>query len=270
MDFTAVDKAFADAINQGVFPGADLVVGKGGTIFYQKVYGYRSLTPEKSPLQTNTIFDLASLTKPFATTLAIMVLVREKKLRLEDRVTRIIPTYGVFGKHMTTVRQLLNHTSGLPAWKPYFEEIISSEKVGRINFVASRAAKNWLVEEIHRERPLTLPGSKGRYSDLGFIILGEMVEMLTGQNLDRYCQDKIYKPLGLRETGFVDLTQLRTRRLEIVEDIIAPTEHCPWRQKILCGQVHDDNAYAMGGVAGHAGLFSSARDIQFILSKLGR
>ena len=102
------------------------------------------------------------------------------------------------------------------------------------------------------------------------MILGEAIEVLTGNTLDRFCQDKIFKPLGLRATGFVDLTQLRTRRLHPVEEMIAPTENCPWRKKILCGEVHDDNAYAMGGVAGHAGLFSSARDVHQFRAAHGR
>jgi CubicO group peptidase (beta-lactamase class C family) len=199
-----------------------------------------------------------------------MLLVREKKLRLDDQITRVTPTYGVFGKSLTTFRHLLNHASGLPAWKPFFEEIIKSEKSGRINFIASRAAKNYVYEQIHREKPVTPPGAQSVYSDLGFILLGEAIEILTGNTLDRFCQERIFKPLGLRATGFVDLTQLRTRRLQPVEDMIAPTENCPWRKRILCGEVHDDNAYAMGGVAGHAGLFSSARDVHTFLVKMNQ
>ena len=176
----------------------------------------------------------------------------------------------LFGKQLTTFRQLLNHTSGLPAWKPYFEEIMQQEKGGRINFMASRAAKNWVYQEIHREKPIAAPGSQALYSDLGYILLGEVVEALTGNTLDRFCHDRIFKPLQLRATGFVDLTQLRTHRIQPVESLIAPTEDCPWRKKILCGEVHDDNAYAMGGVAGHAGLFASARDVHAFLLRMNR
>jgi CubicO group peptidase (beta-lactamase class C family) len=221
-------------------------------------------------MRLDTIFDLASLTKPMATTVALMLLVRERKLRLDDQLTRVIPMYGVFGKSATTFRHLLNHSAGLPAWKAFFEEIVKSEKSGRINFVASRAAKNYVYELIHREKVMSPPGSLSVYSDLGFIILGEAVEVLTGNAFDRFCQDRIFKPLGLRSTGFVDLSQLRTRHLQAVEEVIAPTENCPWRKKILCGEVHDDNAYAMGGVAGHAGLFSSARDIHTFLVRISQ
>ncbi|HWP24640.1 MAG TPA: serine hydrolase domain-containing protein [Candidatus Binatia bacterium] len=270
MNFQAVDTAFEEALADGVFPGAVVLVSQDDRIVYERAFGYRSLLPQKAPMELNTIFDLASLTKPMATTVGIMLLVREKKLRLDDQVTRVIPMYGVFGKSLTTFRQLLNHSSGLPAWKPFFEEIIKTEKGGRINFVASRAAKNYVYEQIHRERPATPPGAQSVYSDLGFILLGETIEILTGNHLDRFCQERIFKPLGLRSTGFVDLSQLRARRLQPVEEMIAPTENCPWRKRILCGEVHDDNAYAMGGVAGHAGLFSSARDVHAFLVKMNQ
>src|SRR5437867_155329 len=270
MDFPSVESAFEEAVSQGVFPGAVVLVSKDEEIVYENAFGYRSLIPEKTALQLNTIFDLASLTKPLATTVAIMLLIGGKKIRLDDQVTRFIPTFGVFGKHPSTVRQLLNHSSGLPAWKSYYEVMVKMEKSGRINFIASRAAKGYVLEEIHREKPLTPPGTQALYSDLGFMVLGEIVEALTGFNLDRFCQDRIFKPLGLRSTAFVDLTKLRTRRLQPVKQTIAPTENCPWRKRILCGEVHDDNAYAMGGVAGHAGLFSSARDIHQLLTRLSR
>jgi serine-type D-Ala-D-Ala carboxypeptidase len=191
--------------------------------------------------------------------------VREKKIRLDDRVTRFFPNFGVLGKMYVTFRQLLAHCSGLPAWKAYYEEIVKDQKRGKVNFVASRAAKHYVFEQIHREKAVYSPGTQGLYSDLGFMLLGEVVEEVTGWSLDRYCQDKIFKPMGLRSTSFIDLTQIRARRLQPVHEVIAPTEDCPWRKRMLCGEVHDDNAYAMGGVAGHAGLFSSARDIHRFL-----
>jgi serine-type D-Ala-D-Ala carboxypeptidase len=270
MDFQAVENAFQQAIAEGVFPGAVVLVSKDDAVVYERAFGFRSLMPHKTTMEPGTIFDLASLTKPLATAVAVMLLIREKKLRLDDQITRVIPMYGVFGKSLTTVRHLLSHSSGLPAWKAFFEDIVRNEKSGRINFVASRAAKNFVFEQIHREKALNPPGAQSLYSDLGFMILGEAVEILTGNTFDRFCQERIFKPLGLRSTGFIDLSQLRTRRLQPVEDMIAPTENCPWRKKILCGEVHDDNAYAMGGVAGHAGLFSSARDLHTLLVRMNR
>lgn len=257
-----------EAVAQGFFPGAVLLVSKGDEVVFERAFGFRSLVPEKSPMQLQTIFDLASLTKPLATTTAMMLLVREKKIRLEDRVTRFFPNFGVFGKTHVTFRHLLAHCSGLPAWKPYYQEIIKGQKEGRINFVASRAAKSYVFERIHRERPASPPAIQSLYSDLGFMLLGEIIEEVSGGTLDRYCREKIFKPMGLRSTSFVDLTLLRTRGMRLAQETVAPTEDCPWRQKVLCGEVQDDNAYAMGGVAGHAGLFSTARDIHLFLTRL--
>ena len=270
MAFHHVEDTLKEAVAQAVFPGAVLLVGKGEEIVYEGGFGYRSLLPEKSPMQLDTIFDLASLTKPIATATAMMLLVREKKIRLEDRVTRFFPNFGVFGKTHVTFRHLLAHCSGLPAWKPYYEDIIKGEKGGKINFVASRAAKSYVFESIHREKSQSPPGSQSLYSDLGFMLLGEIVEEISGSTLDRYCHDKIFKQMGLRSISFIDLTQLRTHRLHPVKEMIAPTEQCPWRKRILCGEVHDENAYAIGGVAGHAGLFSSAHDIHIFLTRLRR
>lgn len=270
MDFHRVSDALEEAVAQGVFPGAVLLVGKENEIVYEQAFGWRSLVPAKNVMQTSTIFDLASLTKPLATTVAIMLLVCEDKLRLDDRVTQFCPTFGCFGKDGVTVRHLLSHCSGLAAWKPYYEEITRAEKEGKINFVGSQAAKHYVYEQIHRERPLTPPGAQSLYSDLGFILLGEIVETISGEPLDRFCQENIFKPLGLSSTSFMDLTQYNSRRTRSVHQTIAATENCPWRKKVLCGEVHDDNAYAIGGVAGHAGLFSSARDIHEVAERLSR
>ena len=270
MDFKSVDKAFEDAVIQGVFPGAVLLVGKGDEIVYEQAFGSRSLMPTITPMDRSTIFDLASLTKPLATTVVLMLLVSEKKICLDDRVTRFFPAFGVFGKHEITLRHLLNHSSGLPHWRPYYEDVLKRDKAGEINFVASQAAKQYVFTQIHREKPVSPAGLQGLYSDLGFMVLGEIVEAISDSTLDRFCQDRIFEPLGLESTFFVDLMRSRSQRLQAIEEVIAPTEDCPWRKKVLRGEVHDDNAYAIGGVAGHAGLFSSVRDIHQLLACLNR
>jgi CubicO group peptidase (beta-lactamase class C family) len=268
VDFKSVDNAFEDAVIQGVFPGAVLLVGKGDEIVYEHAFGSRSLMPTITPMDRSTIFDLASLTKPLATTVVMMLLVSEKKICLDDRVTRFFPAFGVFGKQEITLRHLLNHSSGLPHWRPYYEDVLKSDRAGEINFVASPAAKQYVFTQIHREKPVSPAGLQGLYSDLGFMVLGEIVEAISDSTLDRFCQDRIFEPLGLESTFFVDLMRSRSQRLQAIGEMIAPTEDCPWRKRVLCGEVHDDNAYAMGGVAGHAGLFSSARDIHQLLACL--
>jgi CubicO group peptidase (beta-lactamase class C family) len=267
VNFRPVENAFAEAVVQGVFPGAVLLVGRGDEVVFERAFGSRSLVPTITPMDTSIIFDLASLTKPLATAVDMMLLVKEKKVCLDDPVTQFCPSFGVCDKGTITLRHLLNHSSGLPHWQPYYKDILKSEQGGKINFLASRAAKRYVLTQIDYEKPLSPSGARVLYSDLGFMVLGEIVEIVSGATLDRFCEDRIFEPLGLKSTYFVDLAESRKPP---PGGLVAPTEDCPWRKKVLCGEVHDDNAYAMGGVAGHAGLFSSARDIHRLLACLNR
>jgi CubicO group peptidase (beta-lactamase class C family) len=268
MGWSEVEQAFAEAVQREVIPGATVVVRKGGEVAFEGAFGHRALQPERSPMRLDTVFDLSSLTKPLATTLAIMVLVRDSKLRLDERVTRFFHNFGVHGKSHVTFRQLLAHCSGLAAWRPYYQQIAEAEKGGKVNFMASRGAKEFVYDEIHRERPEHSPGSKTLYSDLNFILLGEVVEQVSGVALNRYCRDKIFRPLELRATDFIDISQNRTRRLEPVREMFAPTSFCPQRKRWLIGEAEDENAYAMGGVAGHAGLFAPVREVDRLAHEL--
>jgi CubicO group peptidase (beta-lactamase class C family) len=269
VSFAAVEEAMDDAVRRGVFPGAVLLVREGSRFFYLRAFGRRSTESDAGLMHEDTIFDLSSLTKALATGVAMMMMVRDGRIQLDDRVTRFFHNFGVYGKTHVTFRHLLTHTSGLPAWRPYYKTILQIERKGeKINFFASEGARRYVYQEISRERPESPAGERVLYSDLGFMLLGAAIEEISGLSLDRFCRDKIFRPLGLKSTAFVDLGQLRSRRLEPVTEMIAPTEKCPWRKRVLCGEVHDDNAYAMGGVAGHAGLFASARDVDTILCRL--
>ena len=269
MGFEEVEREMDAAVERRVFPGAVLLVREGTRVFYHRAFGHRSIEPEVTPMTEDTIFDVASLTKPFATSIAMMLLVKEGKIALDDRVTRFFHNFGVHGKTHITFRHLLSHCSGLPAWRPYYKDILQIERHGgRINFLGSPGAKAFVYQQIHRERLEQEPGRKALYSDLDFMLIGAAIEEVGGMSLDRFCHERIFRPLGVRSTGFIDLSQLRARRLEPVTEMIAPTQRCPWRKKILCGEVDDYNAYAMGGVAGHAGLFASAKDLDALLGRL--
>ena len=267
MDFAAADGLLRQGVETGAFPGAVILVSRAGTVVHHAAFGARTLDPPE-PMQPDTTFDLSSLTKPLATTTAFMLLVQDGKVQVDDRATRFFPNFGVQGKTYVTFRHVLAHCSGLAAWRPYFREIARRDREGRLNFLASRGAKEFVYEQIHREKAEYETGTRSLYSDLGFMLLGELVELLTRGPLDRFCRERIFRPLGLRGMGFIDLTELRTRKVAPVVERIAPTERCPWRLKVLCGEVHDDNAYAMGGVAGHAGLFASAADIDALVCRL--
>lgn len=268
MDASKAVAAIEQGVTNGAFPGAVLLVGRGDEVIFHEGFGNRSLEPSRTPMTRDIVFDLSSLTKALVTTTAVMILVREGKLRLDDRVTRFIPNFGVHGKTHVEIRHLLAHCSGLPAWRPFYKDVAKAEKKGTTRFSGLRGIRTMVFEAIHRERPEYALGAKALYSDLGFLLLGELVELVTHQPLDRYCQERIFRPLGLRATAFIDLDRLRAQKLTPVVDVIAPTERCPWRGKILCGEVHDDNAYAIGGVAGHAGVFATALDVHTIVARL--
>ncbi len=268
MGWHEVERAFGDAAERGVIPGATVVVRRGGKRVFEGAFGSRTLLPERSPMKIDTVFDLSSLTKALATTTAVMLLASDGKLRLGDRVTRFFPNFGVHGKNPVTFRHLLAHCSGLAAWRPFYQRVAEIEKNGKVNFMASYGAKEFVYEEVHREKPEAPPGARAIYSDLNFIVLGEAVEKLSASALNRFCRDKIFRPLGLRATDFIDISLVRSRRLEPVPDMFAPTEICPSRKRLLVGEVDDENAFAMGGVAGHAGLFAPVREVDTIAAAL--
>ncbi len=268
MGWSEVERAFNEAVEQQVIPGATVVVRRGADVAFEGAFGFRSIEPNRTPAKIETVYDLSSLTKALATTVAVMILARDSKFRLDDRVTRFFPNFGVHGKTTITFRQLLAHCSGLAAWRPFYQRIAEIESSGRVNFMASRGAKEFAYEEIHREKTDAKPASKTTYSDLGFIVLGETIEKIAGISLNRFCREKILRPLGLRATDYIDISLVRSRRLEPVADMFAPTGFCPSRKRLLVGEVDDENAFAMGGVAGHAGLFAPVREVDRLAREL--
>ena len=231
----AIDAAIERAIAAGKAPGAVVRIENSGAV-YQKSYGAKAVEPVSLPMSDDTIFDGASLTKVIATTPAIMLLVERGKLRLDDKVSRWIPGFEAHGKGAVTVRHLLTHTSGLrpgisakPAW--------------------SGVPK--AIDLAKAERLTAQPDTKFRYSDINFILLGEIVRLASGQRLDVFAAAEIYRPLGMHDTGFLQPLAKRAR--------VAPTERVDGT--ILHGIVHDPTSRRMGGVAGHAGLFTTAADL---------
>ncbi len=269
MDFSAVEKEMTAGVESGVFPGAIVSVGQSGQVLYRRAAGWRSLDPTRTPLHEDTLYDVASLTKPLATTVALMQLVNEQKLQLDDRISRVFPNLSVHNKQLMTFRQLLSHSSGLPAWRPYYQEVLQQEaREERASFLGTRSAREYVYTRLLREECTVPPGQQAVYSDLGFMLLGAAVEEISGLEFDQYCHEKIFRPLGLRDTFFINLEEKRRFDLQLQEFRFAPTERCPWRKRVLCAEVHDDNAYAMGGVAGHAGMFSTVADLDRLVTCL--
>jgi uncharacterized protein YbbC (DUF1343 family)/CubicO group peptidase (beta-lactamase class C family) len=235
--FAAVDAAVEQSIQEGQIPGAVLLVGHDGHIVYRKAYGSRSLEPDREPMTPNTIFDLASLTKVIATTPAVMQLMEQGKVWLNDPVAKYLPEFAANGKEDITVRQLLTHYSGLAP---------------DLDLKVLWAGKNVAYQMALGEAPQDPPGSKFLYSDLNFIALGALVERVSGESLDGYCERHIFTPLRMTRTRFVPPAALRAT--------IAPTQYDE-NNRMLRGLVHDPTARRMGGIAGHAGLFGTADDL---------
>ena len=236
---TPISEIAKRAIQAGNIPGAVILIGNEGKVVYRKAFGLSALKPKKYPMTINTIFDIASLTKVIATSTAVMQLVEMGKLNLEDPVAKYWPGFKVSGKEEITVRDLLTHYSGL---RPSLD--LKPNGSGKV-------ATPSMIEE---EKPLFPPGTSFIYSDINFIILAELVSRVSGEPFDVYCAEHIFRPLGMDDTGFKPSLDLRPR--------IAPTEYQHRNTgKLFWGEVHDPVAYAMGGVAGHAGLFSTADDL---------
>ena len=251
------DALMQHAISKGIFPGAVLLVSAKDTIVFLSAYGVTNLN-SKTRVTADTVFDLASLTKPLATTLAVMRLIQEDRLRLDQAIGSVLDWVRDTDKENITIRQLLRHTAGFTDYHPFYVELNRLPAAER-----SAALKRQLVQ-----LPLQHPiGKKELYSDLGFIVLGHLVEQISGKRLDRYLEDIVYRPLGLSLRGstilgFVDLTK------PVHFKAVAATERCAWRGRVIEGAVHDDNAYALGGIAGHAGLFGNALGVQTLISAI--
>ena len=243
-----VQRLMQRAVARGDFPAATLLVAHEGQPVLHSAYGRAEL---------DTIFDLASLTKPLATTAACMLLCAEGRLRVDHRVSRWLPELDRPQTRGMRVWQLLDHSSGLPAWLPLYQQ------VARLTRSRRRAAVRRRVAATSLEAP---PGTQAVYSDLGFILLDWLLERCAGQRLDRLVAGRLYRPLGLSRTQFIDLA--RPGSAQTLREQIAPTERCPWRGRRLQGEVHDDNCHAMGGISGHAGLFSTAHEVHLLTREL--
>jgi uncharacterized protein YbbC (DUF1343 family)/CubicO group peptidase (beta-lactamase class C family) len=241
-----VDAAVEDSINRRQIPGAVVWIGRGDRTLLRKAYGYRALKPSPEPMTVDTVFDLASLTKIIVTATAVTMLVEEGKLRLSDRVSQYVPEFGVHGKENITLRHMLTHTSGL---RP------------SLDLDTDWRGTDEAIRRAVMEVPQSAPGERFVYSDIGYIVLGEVVARVSGMPIEQFSRERILGPLRMRSATFrPDAAQ---------QPNIAPTQYCTaygWPcegpdQIMLRGVVHDPTARRLGGVAGHAGLFASAEDL---------
>lgn len=244
------EKLINQAIEQADFPSATLLAAKAGQPQYYRSFGKARL---------DSVYDLASLTKVLATTTVVMRLVDLKKLRVGDTVARHIPSLKNREIGSLRLSQLLTHTSGLIAWRPYYEALRQEPRGQRRKLLHQRLANETL---------LTAPGHETVYSDLGLLLLQWVIEKRTGTALDQLFIKLVSSPLSLGHMGFRPLWSDPTAPAETQDWHLIATETCPWRKRRLVGEVHDDNSFSLGGVTGHAGLFSSAHDIHLLCREL--
>jgi CubicO group peptidase (beta-lactamase class C family) len=251
--FTAVDlhsrvinPAYIDSLKlylkqciaDSAFPGCAIVVGNKDSLIIKETFGRFTYEAQSNRVMPNSIFDLASVTKVVATTTSAMVLYDRGKLQIDKRVQEIIPSFTGQNKDQVTIRHILTHTSGLPGWRRFYLEISGKENI---------------MHEICSMDLEYLPGTKMIYSDLGMILLQKIIESVAELSLDKFFYKNIVAPLELKRTFF-------NPDLKWFSEIV-PTEVSPWHKRLIQGYVHDENSYAMGGVAGHAGLFSTVEDL---------
>jgi beta-glucosidase-like glycosyl hydrolase/CubicO group peptidase (beta-lactamase class C family) len=243
-----VDSVVVRAIRDSAFPAAQVCVVKSGIQFYNKSFGKLTYERNSSESNSNTLFDLASLTKVIATTSSIMKLYDDGKISLDDSVVKFIPQFAVNGKEKITIRNLLVHNSGLPAFRQFYK--------------ANPTMKaNEVLDSIYASELLFQTGDSTLYSDFNFIVLGKIVEAICGKSLDKYCSENFFQPLRMKNTFF--------KPIKYDSENCAPTEiDTSWRKQTVQGSVHDETSAMLGGIAGHAGLFSTASDLAIFIQML--
>jgi len=237
--FANIDSVIVSAIEDSAFPGAVVLVSKDGEDIYEKGFRHFTYDESSSKVGTTTIYDLASLTKVIATTTAAMICIDKNLFELDDPVYKHIPEFSENSKETILIKNLLLHNSGLPAWKKFYDKYLDADLI---------------TKNIYQTKTEYPAGTKTVYSDLGIIVLGKLIETVTEKKLDQFCNDEIFIPLKMNNTYF--------NPPDSVKDKIPPTEiDNHWRNKLVQGEVHDETSLLLGGVAGHAGLFSTAEDL---------
>jgi len=255
--FEPVRRLCQDAIAEGVVPGFVVLVASAGRVQFHDAFGFRQVVPRQLPAFPDTVYDVASLTKALVTSVLTMKEVERGALELDEPVGQRLPEFAGEGRDAVTVRQLLSHSAGLPAYRPYWRQ------------AAQAASERWAISLSAAREPLEYkPGTMSIYSDLGFILLGWLLERSTELRLDALAERDILRPLGLASATFVNLSDPDARARLLAERSVAATQQSADRGHLVLGEVDDANAFAMGGISGHAGLFADAAAVSAVASAL--
>ncbi len=253
-----INKTLQEGVDEGVFSGAAAAVFLGSKPSWQEYYffaGHTSFEPGKVKINRHTMFDLASLTKPLVTTLSLLCLLKEKKIALATPLAELLEEEIPADKEAISIAMLLNHAAGLAAHGEFFKHLEHSQK-GTIHHAMRKMV---LAEPL-----VSMPGEAILYSDLGFLLLGWIIEQVSGVSLASLVEKKIYQPLGLAEHLFFPMVESK----KCLEKIFVSCEDCLWRQRVICGEVSDENCFVLGGAAGHAGLFGDILGVTGLVSHL--
>ena len=249
-----ISRLLREGVQTGVFPGAVLYVRHQGHICFHQAIGHTSSLPDAPTVQVDTVYDLASLTKPLAIASSLLLLFQSGRASLTQTLATILEETKDVPLGQVTLSDVLSHQSGLPAWRPFYQAfppVLSSELKSREQRMLA------VLEQILKEPIARTTSSISVYSDLGYMLLGFVVERVTGQSLDTFTQHQIFRPLQANALTF----GIQDRKDKDVLKNIAPTEEDSWRGHLIHGEVHDENAAALGGIAGHAGLFGTAEAV---------
>lgn len=249
-----INKHLDDAVKEGVFPGVVLLAARRGEIVCHTCAGFKCTEPAREPIEINTVFDLASLTKPLATGITTMKLVDQQRLDLDEPVHRILDLASKRGRREVTSRMLLAHCGGLPAWEPFYRRLAMVKPAERRPFMRE------LLWELPQDYP---PGTKCLYSDPGYMLLEWVVEKSSGFSLAEISNTH-YRSMGLKRTYLGRFAKPK----DLGKKQFAATERCPWRKQVIRGDVHDENAYILEGWSGHAGLFGTAKEVYLLAQNI--
>jgi CubicO group peptidase (beta-lactamase class C family) len=261
-----VGKLLDGAATDGSIPGSVVVVSRGTEVVFRGAYGTKlpiegeETTPAPA-MDAEAVFDVGPLTAAVVTTSLLMRFCQSSKFSINDRISRFVQGFGVGVKTTTTIGHLLSQASGLPAQASLYDELNRLNSGPRLGILASKGAKQYVYDQVLQYPLRSSPGEKQQFSELNFIILGQLCELLSGLPLDRAFQKFVATPLALRSTSFIDLGLMKRRGYQTVSEVFASHGVCAKRDRIICGETYDLTAWAMGGVAGHSGLFSTADDI---------
>ena len=249
------------------------MVSKDGQPLVVQAVGLRAVdgpeaVPSKPAMKSSTVFDLGGLTGVMSTSVMILRLASEGLIRLDDRVVRYLQSFGTLGKSEITVRQLLNHTSGLISYLAFYDELIKEFGAAKPWSMSGKGGRDFVQNIIMRSSVRHKPGTKQIRSDIGLMVLGLIVEAVTGASLESSFRKLVGAPLSLKSTSYIDLDRVRRKDFVPATQLIAPTEYCSTRKRVLCGEPSDENCFLMGGISGHSGLFASATDINTINTEL--